>query len=51
VPEVVKSNTQYNILSDELTFVCGPGGGLEAVVDEDFNSAVARRQALSKTFA
>jgi hypothetical protein len=49
VPEVVRG-IRGNVLSDELIFVCGPGGCLETVVDGDFEGAVARRRAL-RTFA
>jgi hypothetical protein len=51
VPEMAKRVTRYNWLSDELIFVCGPGEGLETVVDGDFEGTVARRRALRKRFA
>jgi hypothetical protein len=51
VPKVAKRDTRYNWLSDELIFVCGPGGGLETVVDGDLEGTVARRRVLRKRFA
>jgi hypothetical protein len=28
VPKIVKRDTRYNVLNEELIFVCGVGGGL-----------------------
>ncbi|KAH6858936.1 hypothetical protein BKA58DRAFT_414605 [Alternaria rosae] len=48
---VSKSDTRYNRLSSELIFVCGPGGGLETVIDGGIEGAIPRRRALRPTFA
>ena len=51
VPEKVKRDTLYNMLSEEFIFVCGVGGGLGTVFDGDFEGAVKRRRAVRKVFA
>ncbi|KAI4959208.1 hypothetical protein J4E86_002930 [Alternaria arbusti] len=48
---VSKRDTRYNRLSSELIFVCGPGGGLETVIDGDIEGAISRRRALRPRFA
>jgi hypothetical protein len=51
-PSVVSiGDTRYNRLSSELIFVCGPGGGLETVIDGDIEGAISRRRALRPRFA
>jgi hypothetical protein len=44
-------DTRYNRLSSDLIFVCGPGGGMETVIDGDIEGAISRRRALRPRFA
>ncbi|CAN9082050.1 unnamed protein product [Alternaria sp. RS040] len=48
---VFKRDTRYNLMSSELIFVCGPGGGYETVIDGDIEGAIWRRRALRPRFA
>ncbi|CAN9163965.1 unnamed protein product [Alternaria alternata] len=48
---VSKRDTRYNLMSSELIFVCGPGGGYETVIDGDIEGAILRRRALRPRFA
>ncbi|RYN41745.1 hypothetical protein AA0112_g1880 [Alternaria arborescens] len=48
---VRKRDTRYNLMSSELIFVCGPGGGYETVIDDDIEGAISRRRALRPRFA
>jgi hypothetical protein len=48
---VSKRDTRYNLMSSELIFVCGLGGGYETVIDGDIESAISRRRALRPRFA
>ncbi|CAN9392060.1 unnamed protein product [Alternaria alternata] len=48
---VSKRDTRYNLMSSELIFVCGPGGGYETVIDGDIEGAISRRRALNPRFA
>ncbi|KAI4943475.1 hypothetical protein J4E91_009385 [Alternaria rosae] len=46
-----KRDTRYNRLSSELILVCGPGGGLDTVIDGDIEGAISRRRALRPRLA
>lgn len=48
---VSKRDTRYNRLSSELIFVCGPGDGLETVIDGDIEGAISRRRVLRPRLA
>ncbi|KAF1842203.1 uncharacterized protein K460DRAFT_380120 [Cucurbitaria berberidis CBS 394.84] len=52
-PQIVepKRDTRYMKLSDDIIFVCGPGGGFERVVAGDYDGAISRRRGISKEFA
>ena len=51
VPKPTKRDTRYMRLSDDVIFVCGPGGGFERVVAGDYDGAVSRRRGICKEFA
>ncbi|KAH7338537.1 hypothetical protein BKA66DRAFT_62275 [Pyrenochaeta sp. MPI-SDFR-AT-0127] len=45
-----KREMRYMHLSDDVIFVCGPGGGFERVVAGDYDGAISRRRGISKEF-
>lgn len=48
---VPKRDTRYVRWTDDIIFVCGPGGGFQYVVAGDYDGAISRRRGISKEFA